>query len=134
MADITITAANVKLAAGSNVFVATAGEALTQGQPVIQTGNDWFRARATTAPLAKCQAIVLTPAATGEPVVLARGGTEVNLGATLEVGTVYAVSANLGGIAPIGDLLSTEFITTLGTAKTAAILLFNPQPSGIAKA
>jgi hypothetical protein len=68
------------------------------------------------------------------PVVVARAGTEVNLGATLAIGTVYAVSANLGGIAPISDLLSTEYITTLGTAKTAANLLFNPQPSGIAKA
>ena len=134
MADITQTAAYVKPAAGTNVLVGIAGEALTQGQPAVESGGKWVRCRATTAPLANCQAIVLTPAILDEPVVLARPGNRVNLGATLAVGTVYAVSANLGAIAPIADLGSTQFITTIGTATTAAILLFNPQPSGIAKA
>ena len=134
MADLSQTAANVKLAAGTSVIVGVAGEALTQGQPAALSSGKWVRCRATTAPLANCGGIVLTPAALDEPVVIARPGTRVNLGATLAVGTVYAVSANLGGIAPIADLGSTQFITPIGTATTAAILLFNPQPSGIAEA
>jgi hypothetical protein len=134
MADLSQTAANVKMVVGSNVQVGIAGEALTQGQPAYQSGEKWFRGRATTATLANCTRIVLTPAALDESVVLAKPGTEINLGATLAVGTVYAVSATLGAIAPIDDLVSTNFVTPLGVAKTSSLLIFNPQPSGIAKA
>lgn len=134
MADLIQTAANVKLSAGSNVLVGVAGETLTQGQPAVESGGKWVRARATTAALANCSCIVLTPAVLDEPVVIARAGNRINLGATLAVGTVYAVSATLGGIAPIGDLVATNFVTPIGTAITTAILLFNPQPSGVEKA
>jgi hypothetical protein len=59
---------------------------------------------------------------------------QINLGATLAVGEVYVVSAALGAIAPIGDLVSTNFVTPIGTAITTSVLAFNPQPSGVAKA
>jgi hypothetical protein len=68
------------------------------------------------------------------PVVIAQGGTEINLGATLAVGETYVVSAALGAIAPVADLVSTNFVTVLGVANTTTTLIFNPQPSGIAKA
>ena len=134
MADLVQTAANVKLNAGASVLVGTAGETLTQGQPAVLSSGKWVRARATTAALANCSGIVLTPAALDEPVVIAKPGTRINLGATLVVGEVYVVSATLGAIAPIGDLVSTNFVTPIGTARTSSVLAFNPHPSGIAKA
>jgi hypothetical protein len=134
MADLTQTAANVKLNAGASVVVGIAGETLTQGQPAVLSGSKWVRARATTAALANCSGIVLTPAVLDEPVVIAKQGTRINLGATLAVGEVYVVSATLGAIAPIGDLVATNFVTPIGTAVTTAVLAFNPQPSGVAKA
>lgn len=133
MADLSQTPGNVKLAASGNVIVGTAAETITQGQPLYQVGDKWARARATTAVLAACRGIALTPALIDEPVVVARPGSEVNLGATLAVGEVYVVSATLGAIAPIGDLVGGNFVTPIGTARTAAILIFNPQPAGIAK-
>jgi hypothetical protein len=47
----------------------------------------------------------------------------INLGATLVVGEVYVVSATLGAIAPIGDLVSTNFVTPLGTAISTSVLV-----------
>jgi hypothetical protein len=134
MADLSQTAANVKPTAGSRINVAIAGETLTQGQPLSLVSGKWVRARATTSPLANCGAIALTPAVLDGPVVIAQGGTEINLGATLAVGETYVVSAALGAIAPVADLVSTNFVTVLGVANTTATLIFNPQPSGIAKA
>jgi hypothetical protein len=134
MADLSQTPANVKLKTGAAVLVGTAGEALTQGQPAVLSSGKWVRARATTSPLADCGGIVLTPAVLDDPVVIALPGMQINLGATLAVGEVYVVSAALGAIAPIGDLVSTNFVTPIGTAITTSVLAFNPQPSGVAKA
>jgi hypothetical protein len=108
---------------------------LTQGQPAYQVNGQWFRADANDG-LVKSQAsaIALTPAATGETVVLANGNAEINLGATLAVGEVYVVSATVGAIAPYADLVANDYVTILGVAKTTAILAFNPQATGIQKA
>jgi len=62
------------------------------------------------------------------------GRSLVNLGATLAVGTVYAVSATKGAIAPIADISSTQFVTVLGIATTTALLDFQPSISNTAKA
>lgn len=135
MADLTQTPGNVKLVAGTAALVGTAGESLTQGQPAYEASGKWFRCDANdTAVKANCRVIVLTPAALDEQVVLARAGSEVNLGATLAVGTVYAVSANVGAIAPVADLTTGDYVTILGVAKSTSVLAFDPLVSGVQKA
>lgn len=135
MADLTQTAANVKPLSGGAVALAVGAEALTQGQPLYLDGAKYRRCTAAgTVAQAKCEAIALTPCGVDGPVVIARAGMDIDLGATLAVGTVYAVSATTGAIAPIADLVSTNFVTPIGTATTASKLKFNPQPSGVAKA
>jgi hypothetical protein len=135
MSDLSQTPGNVKLVAGTAALVGTAGEALTQGQPAYEASGKWYRCDANdTAAKANCRVIVLTPAATDEQVVLARAGSDVNLGATLTVGTVYVVSANVGAIAPVADLTTNDYVTILGVAKTAAVLAFSPVVSGVQKA
>ena len=62
------------------------------------------------------------------------GASLVNLGATLAVGTVYGVSATVGAIAPIDDITSTQFVSVIGIATTAALLDFQPSISNTAKA
>jgi hypothetical protein len=135
MANLSQTAGNVKLVKGTSTQIGIAGESLTQGQPAYQVNGQWFRADANDG-LVKSQAsaIALTPAATGETVVLANGNAEINLGATLAVGEVYVVSATVGAIAPYADLVANDYVTILGVAKTTAILAFNPQATGIQKA
>jgi hypothetical protein len=135
MSDLVQTAANVKLKSSGGVGVGLGGEAITQGQPVYQSSGSWYRGDANdTAAKANCTAIALTPTATSGYFVYALPGAEIDLGATLTVGETYVVSTNVGAIAPIGDLASTNYVTTLGTATAASTLKFNPQVSGVQKA
>jgi hypothetical protein len=135
MADLTQTAANVKLQGQSGVSVGQAGEALTQGQPIYLLAGKWYRCDANdTAAKANCAAIALTPASSNGYFVYALPGALIDVGATLAVGTLYSVSTTLGAIAPVSDLASTNYVTTLGIATAATTLAFNPQVSGIQKA
>jgi len=135
MADLSQTAANVKLMSATQVTVGTAGEALTQGQPVYLSASKWYRCDANdTAAKAVAAGIVLTPAATDGIVVIAPNGASVDLGATLAIGTTYAVSATVGGICPIADITSGQYPTILGTATTAAKLPLSIIVGTVAKA
>jgi len=143
MADITVTAANVALGASTTpTQIVQYGEAVTQGQSLYRLAADgkWYRTDANDG-VAKAVvgAIALTPGATNAFGLVALpssvpGQSLVNLGATLAVGTVYAVSPNVGGIAPIDDVLSTQFVTVIGIATTTALLDFQPSVSNTAKA
>lgn len=134
MADLSQTAANVKPMSAGTIAPAVGGEALTQGQPLYQSGSKWYRCEANDgAEKANCQAIALTSCAIDGVVIIARDGVDVDLGATLTVGETYVLSANVGAIAPIGDLASTHFVTTLGVATSENTLRFRPQPSGVQK-
>ena len=136
MADLTITAANVGVRASSgSIAIVQAGESLTQGQPVYLNSNDskYYQTDAdlsTTA--AGATGIVLTPAATDEYFVLAQAGTTVDLGATLTVGETYCCSPTKGGIMPIGDAATGDYITHLGVASAADKLLLDINATGIA--
>jgi hypothetical protein len=144
MADISQTAANVATGSTSTPIDPRAiyGESITQGQPLYRSTSDgrYYRCDANDgAAKAVVAGIALTPGTTGSPGIVALPGTEagqslVNLGATLAVGQVYAVSTNVGGIAPYSDLGSTNYVTILGVATTAALLDFQPIVSGIQKA
>jgi hypothetical protein len=135
MADISQTPANVKIISGS--FAAgTAGETLVQGEPIYidSSGNSMKTQCDGTAAQAVVKGIALTPATVGGVVIYALPGSVVNLGATLAVGETYVVSTAFGKIAPIGDLVSTNYSTSLGPAQTANNLLFSPVVSGTPKA
>lgn len=136
MADLSITAANVKLGnTDTRVGVFTAGEAITQGQPVYLSSTDskYYQCDANDgAAKAEAKGIALTPASADGAFVLVSDGL-LNLGATLTVGQVYVVSTTKGGIAPVGDLGSTHYTTILGVATTAALIDLNIQISGVQK-
>lgn len=117
MSDLSQTAANVKLMSATQPTVGTAGEALTQGQPVYLSASKWYRCDANDGVAkAACGGIVLTPNAADLPVVIAPNNATVDLGATLAIGTTYGISATVGGVCPIADITSTQFPTVLGTA------------------
>ena len=131
MADISQTAANVALG-GANVptRIVQYGESVTQGMPVYRSDADskYYQCDANdTAAKAVAAGIAISPGATNSYGVIALpasgpGKSLVNLGATLAVGTAYAVSAAKGAIAPIADLGTGEYITILGVATTTALL------------
>jgi hypothetical protein len=142
MADISITAANVALGASTTPNkVVQVGESVTQGMPLyLHTDGKWYQCDANDG-VAKAVvgAIALTSAATNGYALAAMpattpGRSMVNLGATLAVGTAYAVSATKGAIAPIADITSTQFVSVIGIATTTALLDFQVSISNTAKA
>ena len=134
MADLTITAANVGVAADSaRVRVVQVGEAVTQGQPGYLSAGKYYQADAdNTAATAAATGIFLTAAGIDGYAVFATGGS-ILIGATLTLGELYVVSATKGGIAPIGDLTSGDYTTVLGVASSTSALTLAPSASGVAK-
>ena len=133
MADITQTAANVAISGQTTkTQVVQYGESVTQGMPLYRSTTDskWYQTDANDGVAkARCGAIALTPgAADGYGLVAlpstTPGQSLVNLGATLAVGELYAVSATKGRIAPVGDITSTQFVTVIGIATSASLLDF----------
>ena len=126
MADLTVTAASVLAsAAATNVRNGIAGETLTAGMPVyIDTadGNSLKKAQATSAKHA-CVGITTSAAADGQPIAYTASDTSFAIGSTVVVGTVYCVSATAGGICPLVDLVSPDYVTVLGVANTTSTIV-----------
>lgn len=142
MTNISQTAANVALGAQATpTKTVQVGEAVTQGMPLyFSNDGKWYQCDANDG-VAKAVvgAIALTSAAIDGYALVALPATTpgkslVNLGATLAIGEVYAVSATKGAIAPIGDITSTQFVSVMGIAKTAALLDFQVSIANTAKA
>lgn len=135
MADITVTAANVKPVGTSRTLQTVQyGETVTQGQPVyLKSDTKYWKADADTSAEAAAIGIVITPGVADDYGVIVTTG-QVNMGATLAVGQVYVVSVNAGGVAPYSDLGTGDYVTILGVASTTAILDIGINATGIVKA
>jgi len=136
MADLSRTAANVKPMSAGPVSMGKSGEALTQADPAyFDTSGKLKKCQADgTAAEANCRAMILTPAtAADQDVVYLLAGGDIDVGATLTVGTTYAVSQTAGGICPIADLTTSDYSTILGTATATNKLAFRPIVSGVEK-
>jgi len=142
MADLSQTAANVAVGASTTpTRTVQAGESVTQGMPLYtSTDGKVYQCDANdTVAKAACEYIALTPAATDGYCLVALPSNVperslVNLGATLAVGTAYAVSATKGAIAPIGDITSTQFVTVIGIDYSSSLLDFQLAIGKTAKA
>lgn len=125
MVDVVVTPANVIPASGAAIAEGTAGEAITAGEAVYKDANDSQRVKLAqhdnTEAEAESVGIALNNAAANQPVKYIRLG-DLDFGAVLTAGTVYAVSATPGGIAPISDVGVGDYVTVLGVATSAARL------------
>lgn len=133
MADISVTAANVKIVSDAAVADGTAGATITAGQAVYldETDNKFKLADAdNTATTAAVRGIALNGASDGQPIKVASSGV-LNMGATLTVGTIYVLSGTAGGVCPASDLTSGDYVSLLGVAITAANLKLNINNSGV---
>jgi len=125
MADITVTAANVLAVAGSKTEVVTLGGTITQGMPLYRATDGMYEAcDASAIATNKCEGIALTAGSDGQPGIIIKSGN-VDLGATLALGSVYVCSATAGKICPEEDIASTEFVCVLGVADAADNLKMN---------
>lgn len=136
MADLVQTATSVVYSGPLKQGIA--GETITAGQTlcVDPTGGTakLFRAKSSgSAAFAQVVGIACNGAAVNQPVEYASpaGPIDITIGATVAVGTMYVVSANLGAIAPYADLTTGNYCVPLGIADTATTILLNPWVSGI---
>lgn len=136
MADLSITPADVATVAGSGETFESgeAGAAIDAGESVYRSAadNEWYLADASAAATARARGVAVCSAAAGQRVIVQTKG-KVDLGAGTQ-GETYVVSATAGGIAPIADLGSGEFVTVLGVCDSGNELQLNPWASEIAAA
>ncbi len=133
-ADLTVTAANVAKFTGATTDHGTAGETITAGQPVYIDATDSGRLKRCDANAglanSQCVGIALHASSAGQPLTYLVSG-EINPGATVTVGTVYVVSANAGGIAPVSDLASGWYTTILGVGTASNKIYVSLVKSGV---
>lgn len=130
--DIVITAGTVVPDTGYQYFDATAGATLTAGQVVyVDTSNTVQKAITTSAITAAARGIALNGASSGQPVRVMSAGT-ITIGGTVVIGKIYIVSATAGGVAPVTDTATTQFVTIIGIGVSATKIALNINASGIA--
>lgn len=76
----------------------------------------------TSATTAATKGIAITPGVDGGQGYIAKGGSIILVGPTLVVSETYIQSDTAGGIKPIADKATGDFVTTLGTASTTTQL------------
>lgn len=125
MADITITAANVKLISGPTEQL-TSGATLTAGQAAYKeaatskaklSDND-----SATAEVRAVLGLTLHAALADQPVTVAKNGAVVDLGVILTAGVDYFLSGTPGGICPRADVTTGDDPVRIGMALTTSRL------------
>ncbi len=135
MADLSITAANVKIkAATTTTRIVQFGETMTAGQAAYLKSSDqkYWKADANgSADTAAAKGVVLVGAA-GDAYGLIVESGPTDLGATLTVGVPYIVSTTAGGIAPASDFAgyTSSWLTHLGYATATSTIDIRPFVTG----
>ena len=123
MADISITAANVKLVSGPTEDI-VAGAAVTAFQAVYKeaatskaklSDND-----SATAEVRALRGMALHAALADQPLKVARNGAIVDVGAVLTAGVEYYVSGTPGAICPRADVTTGDDPIRVGMALTTS--------------
>ena len=136
MADLVITAANVTAADGAVTKDSSynAGATITAGQAVYSDStdsNDLKLAQSDgTAAEATVKGIAMGGGADGQPITIAKAG-DIDLGATLTVGKIYCLSQTAGGICPVDDLTTGDYVSIIGVATAADNLEIHIINSGV---
>ena len=135
MADLTITVANVIAGSGATRETGTAGEAIAAGKACYKaaaTGKYMLADSNSATPEArKASCIALNAAALNQPLTVQKGG-DITLGATLTPGAGYYLSDTPGGICPVADVGTGEYVCLLGLAKSASVLSIDIQFPNVA--
>lgn len=135
MADLTITSASVVAGADATRKDGLAGEAITAGKAVYQSSatKKWLLADSdsATAEARRAGGIALNGAALNQPIAVHVAG-DITIGAALTPGAAYYLSDTAGGICPLADVGSGEYVCQLGLAKSASVLAVSIQFPNVA--
>lgn len=124
MADITITAASVVAGSNATKESGTAGETITAGQAVYKAADGKYMkadSNSATALARQPRGIALNGASLNQPLAIQRSG-DITIGATLTAGLAYYLSDTPGGICPVADIGSGEYVCLLGVSKSTTVL------------
>lgn len=131
MADITITAANVKAGGDAITRQGVAGESITAGQAVtLSTAGKFVKSDNDATGLKDVVGIALHAASADQPLTVQTGGS-ITIGATLTAGTAYYLSATAGGICPVADLVSGKDVILIGLATSTTVLQLRITDTGV---
>ncbi|CAN7599176.1 hypothetical protein [Bosea sp. LjRoot237] len=135
MADLTITASAVLPGASAALAAGTAGETIVAGKAVYLASatKKWMLADAdsVTAEARKAVGIALNGASLNQPVGVLTGG-DVTLGAVLTAGQAIYLSDDPGGLCPLADLATGDYVCLLGLAKSTSVLTVDVQFPNVA--
>lgn len=135
MADISITPANVIAGSNATVDHGTAGATITAGQVVYRAASDkkWKLAdsNSATAEVREATGVALNSASNGQPIAVQKAG-DITIGGTLTAGVALYLSDTPGGICPVADVGSGEYVCLLGVTKSTTVLALDIQYSGVA--
>jgi hypothetical protein len=128
MADLSITAGSVVSGTGAIKTPGVCGETITAGQAVYRDSATglWLKADSNSATQAAraAQGIALNGGALNQPIVVQTGG-DITIGATMTAGIAYYLSDTAGGICPVADIGSGEFVCLIGLSKSTTVLALN---------
>lgn len=134
MVDLSITAANVVAGSNASKESGIAGEAITAGQPVYKdsTTGKYMKAdsNSATAEARQPRGIALHAASANQPLAIQTSG-DITIGATLTAGTAYYLSDTAGGICPVADIGSGEYVCLIGLAKSTTVIAISIQYPGV---
>ncbi|MCX5478456.1 hypothetical protein OSH08_05540 [Kaistia geumhonensis] len=135
MADLSITAANVIAGDDSVQASGIAGEAVAAGKVgYYNTSTRRYMladSNSATVEARRGTCIFLNGAAAGQPVKVHRAG-DITIGATLTAATAYYLSDTPGGICPLADVGSGEYVCQVGLARSTTVLTVDFQFPGVA--
>lgn len=134
MADITITAANVKKGAGAVIVHGILADAVTAGQALYRLADGTYGLADSNGGSAlhkRPAGIALNGGSAGQPVAIQTAG-RIHIGGTVTPGEIYVLSGTAGGVAPEGDLASGMDVAILGVGYDADEIALNINASGIA--
>jgi hypothetical protein len=131
MADLSgITA--VRPTASTQYRLLEYGATIAAGNTVALSSNVAVLADAdASSSLATTAGIAMTPGIDDGFGLVATAGSIILVGTTLTVGTTYVQSDTAGGIMPIADLATGDYVTILGVATSASQLLLDIAVSGV---
>ncbi|MCA0257134.1 MAG: hypothetical protein LCH47_11130 [Proteobacteria bacterium] len=124
MADVSITASNVKQGSNAIVRDGIAGATVTAGQAVHKsaTTGKYILSDADGSGLKQVDGIALNGASDGQPLKVQTGG-DLTAGGALVAGSTYYLSTTPGGICPAADLAAGREVILIGIAKSATVMM-----------
>jgi hypothetical protein len=134
LADLTITATSVVKGTGAQLdYTRVFGETVTAGMPVYLKESDgkyWKSQSDGTSAEAEALGIAINGGAAGQPAVVQTGG-QLTIGATVAAGVFYYVSNTAGGICPVADLGTADYVTAICYGISTSVVVVLPVATGV---